>query len=274
MKLTPLDIRHKEFKRALRGYGDAEVDEFLDSIADEFERLCKENAELNESVASMEEALSGYKRMEDALHKALVSAQASAEEIRQNATRSAQLVMNEAERKAQQLMHEAYSEKQAVEESTARLRSAEQDFRFKFRQVLEGYLKTAREAPSAEADAVSAVPGQSGEPLQRATDSTQVVSGGDTASPAPAPETATSAFKKPPATPETATSADENPPAATADDFAEVFPVSADESAASTQADSAAAGRPLVGRDRISFGRSDDLLADVDIGVSENEFKW
>ncbi len=27
-------------------------------------------------------------------------------------------------------------------------------------------------------------------------------------------------------------------------------------------------------RERIMFGESDDLLADVDTGVNENEFKW
>ena len=50
MKLTPLDIRHKDFKRGLRGYADSEVDEFLDEVADEFERLFKENIELSEQV--------------------------------------------------------------------------------------------------------------------------------------------------------------------------------------------------------------------------------
>ena len=30
MKLTPLDIRQKEFRRAMRGYSDEEVDVFLD----------------------------------------------------------------------------------------------------------------------------------------------------------------------------------------------------------------------------------------------------
>ena len=38
MKLTPLDIRHKEFKRGMRGYTEVDVDEFLDNVADEFER--------------------------------------------------------------------------------------------------------------------------------------------------------------------------------------------------------------------------------------------
>ena len=44
MKLTPLDIHHKEFGHALRGYNEVEVDQFLDQVADELERLFKENA--------------------------------------------------------------------------------------------------------------------------------------------------------------------------------------------------------------------------------------
>ena len=39
VKITPLDIRRKEFKRSMRGYADEEVDVFLDEVADEFERL-------------------------------------------------------------------------------------------------------------------------------------------------------------------------------------------------------------------------------------------
>ncbi|MHB1002917.1 MAG: DivIVA domain-containing protein, partial [Thermoleophilia bacterium] len=45
MKLTPLDIRHKEFTRAMRGYKDLEVDEYLDEIVDEFERIFNQNNE-------------------------------------------------------------------------------------------------------------------------------------------------------------------------------------------------------------------------------------
>jgi DivIVA domain-containing protein len=47
MKLTPLEIRHKEFKRALRGYLDSEADEFLDEVTDQYERLCKDNIALS-----------------------------------------------------------------------------------------------------------------------------------------------------------------------------------------------------------------------------------
>src|SRR5450756_2961812 len=67
MKLTPLDIRHKEFKRGMRGYADVEVDEFLDEVADEFERVFKDNIDLGERVEALESQVSGYKRIEEAL---------------------------------------------------------------------------------------------------------------------------------------------------------------------------------------------------------------
>ena len=147
MKLTPLDIRHKEFKRGMRGYADVEVDEFLDEVADEYERLFKENIDLQDRVEALEEKVAGYKRIEETLQKTLVNAQASAEEQKQNANKQAQLVLQDAELKARQLVNEAYSERQAIEQSMAKLRSAEEDFRFKFRQLLDGYLRQLQDTP-------------------------------------------------------------------------------------------------------------------------------
>ncbi len=144
MKLTPLDIRHKEFKRGMRGYADVEVDEFLDEVADEFERIFKENIDLRERLEVLEDQVAGYKRIEETLQKTLISAQASADELKQNSTREAQLIVHEAELQARQLVNEAYTERQGIEQATARLRSAEQDFRFKFRQLLQGYLAAHR----------------------------------------------------------------------------------------------------------------------------------
>jgi len=68
MKLTPLDIHHKEFTHSLRGYNEAEVDEFLDQVADELERLFKENIDLNEKLEATEERVKSYQDMERTLH--------------------------------------------------------------------------------------------------------------------------------------------------------------------------------------------------------------
>ena len=156
MKLTPLDIRHKEFKRGMRGYADVEVDEFLDEVADEYERLFKENIDLRDRVEALEEKVAGYKRIEDTLQKTLVNAQASAEEQKQNANKQAQLILQDAELKSRQLVNEAYSERQAIEQSMAKLKSAEEDFRFKFRQLLDGYLRQLQETPEVAGAAAAA----------------------------------------------------------------------------------------------------------------------
>src|SRR5664279_1844994 len=75
VKITPLDIRRKEFKRSMRGYSDEEVDVFLDEVADEFERLYQENGEMSERLASLEEQIAGYVSIKETLEKTLISAQ-------------------------------------------------------------------------------------------------------------------------------------------------------------------------------------------------------
>jgi cell division initiation protein len=146
MKLTPLDIRHKEFKRGMRGYVDGEVDEFLDEVADEFERLFKENIELTERGEVLQEKLDQYRNLEETLQNTLVAAQRSAEELKANAQKEAQLMLSEAELKARQMVNQSYGDKQAVEKQIVVLKASEQDFRFKFRSLLEGYTKQLTES--------------------------------------------------------------------------------------------------------------------------------
>ncbi len=288
MKITPLDIRHKEFKRGLRGYADAEVDEFLDQVADEFERLFKENMDLTERVEALTEKVAGYKRIEDALQKTLVSAQASAEEVKQNAAKAAQLVLHEAELKARQLMNASYTERQAVEQATAKVRSLEQEFRFKFRQMLQSYLKQAEETALAPPEASAGVSDAQAN-LARHADAIRAAIARDEAVPGSAAVTpdatraaspARSAVTLPVATAIDASPAPDASPATLGVD------TGAGRERPSTPL--AAAGEEAVPEpagvsespagpgesSRILFGERDDLLADVDGEVSENEFKW
>jgi len=45
MKITPLEIRQKEFEKKLRGYDKEEVNAFLESLSKEWERVLDENKE-------------------------------------------------------------------------------------------------------------------------------------------------------------------------------------------------------------------------------------
>lgn len=49
-RLTPVDVQQKEFRLAVRGYNEREVDEFLDLVTEEMARLYAENTRLRAEV--------------------------------------------------------------------------------------------------------------------------------------------------------------------------------------------------------------------------------
>jgi cell division initiation protein len=147
VKVTPLDIRRKEFKRSVRGYSDEEVDLFLDQVADDLEGLFQENVELQDRVRRLEEQVAGNVQLRDALEKTLVSAQLQADQTKVNAQKESELILRDAELKARGIVNDSYTEVQRVQQALIQLKHLEEDFRFKFRSLLEGHLKLLEEAP-------------------------------------------------------------------------------------------------------------------------------
>lgn len=107
MGLTPLGIQNKEFSKAFRGYSEAEVDEFLDQIARELDRLTKDNAALREQLEQLTAKVEQYRRLEDTLHNTLVVAQQAADEVKASARREADVIVEQARVQAEQVLREA-----------------------------------------------------------------------------------------------------------------------------------------------------------------------
>jgi len=152
VKITPLDIRRKEFKRSVRGYLDEEVDLFLDGVADELERLSNENGWLQDRVQALEQQAAGHTHIREALEKTLVAAQLQSEEIRSNAEKEGESILRDAETKAKAMVADLYSQTQRVQQTLIQLKLLEEDFRFKFRALLEGYVKLLEDSPILLAD--------------------------------------------------------------------------------------------------------------------------
>ena len=150
MKLTPLDIRHKEFRRGLRGYSDEEVDVFLDEVADEFERLFQESIDLKERNERLDEQVSQYISLKETLQKTLISAQQQSDETKANARKEAELILRDADLKSRDIVNEAYSEKQRVQQALIQLKQVEEDYRLKFRSLLERHLNSLSKDDASE----------------------------------------------------------------------------------------------------------------------------
>lgn len=140
MKITPLDIRHKEFSRSMRGYKDLEVDEFLDNIVEEFERLFNENIDYRDRLEALEEKIEQYKNIEETLQKTLISAQEQAEELKVNAKKEADLILRDAELKSRSIINDSYAERQKIQRSVQSLKQKHEDLRYQLRSLLEGYM--------------------------------------------------------------------------------------------------------------------------------------
>jgi cell division initiation protein len=141
MKLTAQDIHFKEFRHSLRGYSEEEVDAFLDKVADEFERLQKENIDQAEKLEAANERVRGYQSMEATLNQTLISAQRSAEEIVNKAGLEADAMLRDAELKAKEIIHNALSKKQTVANELIRIKQAEELFRDQYREMLQAKLR-------------------------------------------------------------------------------------------------------------------------------------
>jgi cell division initiation protein len=147
MKLTPLDIHHKEFRNSIRGYNQEEVDQFLDEVADEFERLFKENVDLSERLEAANDKVRSYADMEKTLHNTMLAAQQSSEDIKSKALVEADSLLKDAELKAKELVQGALAEKQKTQAEFMRIKQAEDEFRMAFRNVLERHMRELHSVP-------------------------------------------------------------------------------------------------------------------------------
>ncbi|MDP3013025.1 MAG: DivIVA domain-containing protein [Candidatus Subteraquimicrobiales bacterium] len=140
MKLTPLDIQHKEFRRSLKGYNEEEVDSFLDEVAEGFGQLFNENVELKERLEKLEEKMKQYEGLGQAIQRTLLTAEKSAEEIRANARKEAEIIAKEASLKVKEIIDSAYKECQQIHMVYANLKQKTQEFSANFKSMLQAFL--------------------------------------------------------------------------------------------------------------------------------------
>ncbi len=156
MAIRPVDIRRKEFKSGFRGYDANQVDDFLDEVADEFERTFGENQRLSEEITSLQERMQQFEDLETSIREALVHAQQVARDLRQNAGKEAELIVREANEQAHRILADSSGRVERVKESYEVLHKAKQDFASDFRYLLKSYLAVMDNADVASAREIEA----------------------------------------------------------------------------------------------------------------------
>ncbi len=121
--LTPQEVSEHAFTKAFNGYNMTLVDEFLDILTADYTSLYKENATLKAKMKVLVDKVEEYRSTEDAMRKALMTAQKMADDM-----------VAEAESKRDQLLHNAEADaktrmaqlQQSIRDEELRLAAAQQ----------------------------------------------------------------------------------------------------------------------------------------------------
>ncbi|MFT2010035.1 DivIVA domain-containing protein [Pontibacter sp. 13R65] len=172
MKITPLEIRQKTFEKAFRGLDKDEVNAFLLTLSQQWEKLLDENKDLRMKLDAAHRETQKLREVESSLYKTLKTAEDTGNSILEQATKSAELKAREAQLQSDELLNKARNEARSLLEEASQksgkilvemqqeVKALEQDY-----QRLESYLDSmVRDLKNLANDALEKVEKTSAKP--------------------------------------------------------------------------------------------------------------
>ena len=144
--------------RTFKGYTPEQVDNFLDQIIKQVERMIADNKSKNNEIAlrdrkieelskivantaHMQEKLAQYERMEGTLNRAIMMAQKTSDQIKSNAHRESEIILNDAKMNASRIVNESLLKAEKTEMEAEMLKRNITIFKSKLRGLIETQLE-------------------------------------------------------------------------------------------------------------------------------------
>lgn len=122
MAYAPVEIRHVRLRRGLFGYKRQAADRLLEDVADSFESVWRERADLVDEVEKLQGELAHHREHEQLLRTTLVTAERAASELKEQAQREADVILEEARAEARSVTREARAERERLVSDSRRIR--------------------------------------------------------------------------------------------------------------------------------------------------------
>lgn len=142
MKLSPLDLRHHDFRTTMRGYDKAQVQDILEMAADSLETLSREVQQLRQELSRRDEALDELREGESELRRAVISAERLGTELKEQAQREAERIVQDAKLRRERMLQETELELSNLKADYARTEREHRLFREQFKGMLRAYAHT------------------------------------------------------------------------------------------------------------------------------------
>ena len=140
--ITAQDIRERTFERArVGGYDAAAVDDFLDQLAEEVAASQKENSVLKAKMKVLVDKIEEYRGNEEALNRAVLSAQKLAVQIEKEAKERSAAMLADAERQVRARLGSIEEEEEREKRNLAEAKDATAKYFEAVRALCNGQLR-------------------------------------------------------------------------------------------------------------------------------------
>jgi len=140
MRITPLEIRQKTFEKNFRGYEKDEVNAFLLTLSQEWERIVDENKEFRIKLEAAEREVSKLREVENSLYRTLKTAEDTGANVIEQARQAADLHLKESQLRSEAILSEAKTKaKDTIEESDMRAKQILAEMEDRLKSLVEEY---------------------------------------------------------------------------------------------------------------------------------------
>ena len=139
--ITPADIENKGFSRAKKGYNEEEVDDFLDLIILDMEKLIRENKQLKNELSKVHVQVDKHMSTETSVYETLEAAKSLMNDIAASAERRAEILLKNAELEASLITREAKESISRYTDEGNRLKDRVETLRERYKKMLESELE-------------------------------------------------------------------------------------------------------------------------------------
>jgi cell division initiation protein len=141
MKITPVDIEQQQFRVKFRGFDMAEVDAFLDLVAEEMDALIRENTTLKEEIKKLRDEIEICRSKEKMINDTMINCQKIASDLKANAEKEAELMVAQARAEADRIIAEAHQKLSRIKEEILDAKKRKIQFETALKSMAESHLK-------------------------------------------------------------------------------------------------------------------------------------
>ena len=163
--LTPQEIQDQKFEKAMfGGYDMAQIDQFLDTVLNDYSSLYKENTALKAKMRVLVDKIEEYRAVDEELRKTLYNAQISAKDTVSRAQTEAERILRDARSTASQHIGDLQGQ---VEQEQQKLENAKRQnaaYAEKIRKAMEQSVRLMEQVMDLSAPAEKPAPAPAAAP--------------------------------------------------------------------------------------------------------------